>query len=102
MTTNPSTALDGAWGVLVDAGRLYVVGEDRSPGATDAQWRLERRSLTTGALDTAFGTGGVVTVNPSTGNDVANALLADATAIYVVGDDTAPGSPRFRIEKRWK
>ena len=102
VTTNPSTALDGAWGVLVDAGRLYVVGEDRSPGATDAQWRLERRSLTTGALDTAFGTGGVVTVNPSAGNDVANALLADATAIYVVGDDTAPGSPRFRIEKRWK
>ena len=42
---------------------MYVAGTDQSPG--NNQWRIEKRLLSTGALDASFGTGGVVTNNPS-------------------------------------
>ena len=61
---------------------------------------IEKRSLTDGGLVSGFGTGGVVTSNPSTGSDVAYAIAIDTSAMYVVGYDYSPGNYQWRIEKR--
>jgi hypothetical protein len=78
--------------IKIDSNYLYVVGYDDS-----TNWRIEKRSLTTGALDTGFGTNGVVT---SSEGARAFALDIDSTYMYVVGD--ASGSPTYdwRYEKR--
>src|SRR6185436_13473958 len=64
VTSNPSTFSDAPQGVLSDGTYLYVFGVDRVQGNTDAQWRIEKRAMSNGALETTtFGTGGVVTSN---------------------------------------
>ena len=98
VTSNPSTDYDAAQGIAIDSTAMYVVGYDSSPG--NNQWRIEKRSLTDGSLVSGFGTGGVVTVNPSTGSDQPYAIAIDSTAMYVVGYDSSPGDEQWRIEKR--
>jgi hypothetical protein len=100
VTSDPSTDPDGAFGIVIDSAAMYVVGYDYSPGSL--QWRIEKRSLTDGSLLPGFGTGGVVTGNPSTSTDVAHGIAIDSTAMYVVGDDSSPGNSQWRIEKRVK
>jgi hypothetical protein len=97
-TSNPSTGGDGAGDIAIDSTAMYMVGYDSSPG--NNQWRIEKRSLTDGSLVSGFGTGGVVTVNPSTDYDVAQGIAIDSTAMYVVGYDSSPGNDQWRIEKR--
>jgi hypothetical protein len=89
-----------ARGIAIDSTAMYVVGYDFSPG--NYQWRIEKRSLTDGNLVPEFGTGGVVTSDPSTGDDVASAIAIDSTAMYMVGRDGSPGNNQWRIEKRVK
>jgi uncharacterized delta-60 repeat protein len=98
VTSNPGTLIDDAYAIAIDSTAMYVVGGDSSPG--NYQWRIEKRSLTDGSLVPGFGTGGVVTGNPSTGNDAAYAIAIDTTAMYVVGWDYSPGNYQWRIEKR--
>ncbi len=96
VTSDPSTGDDRALAVTKDSSYLYVAGLDQSPGL-DWQWRIEKRFLTTGAL------AGTFTSNPSTGDDAAFGITVDASYMYVVGYDGAPGAGNFewRIEKRW-
>jgi len=98
VTSNPSTGSDQAWDIAIDTTAMYVVGYDGSPG--NNQWRMEKRSLTDGSLVPGFGTGGVVTINPSTGSDVARSISIDSTAMYVAGYDYSTGNDQWRIEKR--
>jgi len=98
ITSNNSTGIDMAWDIAIDSTAMYVVGGDSSLG--NAQWRIEKRSLTSGNLDPEFGTGGVVTVNPGSGSDYARAIAIDSTSIYVAGDDSSLGNAQWRIEKR--
>jgi predicted RNA-binding protein with PUA domain len=98
VTNNPSTGYDRAYGIAIDSTAMYVVGYDESP--VNGQWRIEKRSLADGSLVTAFGTGGVVTSDPSTDYDVARSITIDSTAMYVVGHDCSPGNQQWRIEKR--
>ncbi len=95
VTSNPSTGNDAAYSIARDSTYMYVVGWDSSPG--DDQWRIEKRNLSDGALASGFGTGGVVTNNPSTGDDFTLGIAIDSTYMYVVGWDSSPGG---RIEKR--
>ena len=97
-TSNPSTGGNWAGDIAIDSTAMYMVGGDYSPG--NLQWRIEKRSLTDGSLVSGFGTGGVVTVNPSTGSDAAQGIAIDSTAMYVVGYDSSPGNDQWRIEKR--
>jgi len=92
--SNPSSAMDEALGVAVDATGVYIVGYDNYLGIP--RWRMEKRSLTTG---TSIWT---QTSNPSPGWDFANAVTVDGTGVYIVGRDEYLGSdnPRWRIEKR--
>jgi hypothetical protein len=87
-------------GIVIDPAFMYVVGHDSSPG--NSEWRIEKRNLSDGALVTGFGINGVVTSNPSTGDDAATAVVIDSASMYVVGADSAPGNSQWRIEKRFK
>lgn len=94
---------------------LYIAGEDSSPSVDGTQWRIEKRNATTGALcdgslvdgspiciDGQFGSGGVVTSNPSTGNDKPSAISIDVDYgyIYISGQQNLGNDPQWRVEKR--
>ncbi len=99
-TSNPSAGPDYANGIAVDATGVYVAGLD-APDGSDWEWRIEKRSLTTGALVATFGTAGVVQENPSTStSDQAEDVAVDASGLYVIGVDDITGSYEWRIEKR--
>jgi hypothetical protein len=95
-TNNPSNTGDEAIGVAVDSSGMYVVGYDTLFGPE--QLRVEKRSLTNGALLWNQ------TENPSTGVDEIWGVALGSSGMYVVGSDNSPspGSDNFewRIEKR--
>jgi len=80
-----------AYGIAIDSTYMYVVGYDDA-----TNWRIEKRTLATGALDAGFGTGGVVT--SAAASEIAYSLAIDSTYMYVVGSEGA--GPNWRIEKR--
>jgi hypothetical protein len=100
-TSGTTTAV--ATAIAIDATYMYVAGFDTTP-ANKLEWRIEKRSLTTGATITAFGTNGIVTTHPSgSGDDIPYGIAVDANALYIVGSDevASPGiTTGWRIEKR--
>lgn len=73
-------------GITILNGYIYIAGEDQSPGAGDRQWRIEKRSAVTGALDTAFDGDGRILTNLAVGNtDYVFDLTNDGTYLYVAG-----------------
>jgi len=68
--------------LVIDATSLYVAGQASNGG------QIEKRSLSTGALDPAFGTGGVI-ANPANSY---NSIAMDSASLYA-------GSPTW-LEKR--
>jgi hypothetical protein len=84
-----------AYGIAIDSTYLYVGGEQGS--APNRDWRIEKRLLETGALDTTFGSSGVVT---STGGNRTFQVGRDSTYLYIVGDNNDPPSADWRTEKR--
>lgn len=105
-TTNPSPRDDNITALEVDsaANAVFAGGYDGSPGNNNQQWRIEKLTLDTGVLVTAFGTSGVVTTNPSSGNDIINSFDLDGSGgyLFVLGTDAQGGTTnsRWRIEKR--
>jgi len=84
-----------------DAG-LFAAGIDITPG-DDYEWRIEKRDLNTGALNADFGAGGVITDNPSAGDDVITAVVINGSnnSFYVVGYNYILGViPQYQIERR--
>ncbi len=103
VVSDPSTGVDTLRGVTTYSGystALWAVGSDEVPGSGDSEWRVEKRSLSDGALAAGFGTGGVVTSNPSSGPDEATCVLSDGTYLFIGGYDSGPGNRQWRIEKR--
>jgi hypothetical protein len=100
--SNPSGTADVPNTVALDTSRgyMFVGGYDNTPG--NNEWRIEKRDLTTGTVDSGFGTAGVVTENTSTGADFVKQIVTDPTGgyIYLIGDDNTPGNLQWRIEKR--
>src|SRR3990172_269201 len=85
---------DAANEIAIDSTYLYVVGDESPRG--DLDWRIEKRRLDDGTLDSSFDGDGVVS---SPGGYRAFQVGLDATYLYVVGDDEAAGSGNWRIEK---
>ncbi len=86
--SSPST---NAYDIATDSTYMYVVGADSNP-----YWRIEKRRLYDGSVDSNFGTSGVVTSSSGT---YASAIATDSTYMYVVGQEgTAPTAGH--IEKR--
>jgi len=84
--SDPSGNNDAAFGIAIDGTHMYVVGSDRSLGASDAQWRIEKRACSDGSLED------VTVVNFSVDDDIPYAIAVDSTSMYVVGYDRIPGS----------
>lgn len=76
--------------IAVDGTSIYIVG-----WVTGPDWHIQKRSISTGAVDGAFGGGdGKITVS---GTNTAQSLYLTGTKLYVVGDS---GSSTWRIERR--
>lgn len=83
--------------IAVDGTAVYIAGlYNPTPG--DEAWRIEKRLITDGSLVATFGSGGVLTENPSTANDVPRGMVVDSSFMYVVGNSGT--SAQWRIEKR--
>lgn len=101
VVSDPSVNSDQVEALAVDANGLYVMGRDASLGYSNIQWRVEKRSTSTGALDAAFGTGGVLLENPTAGNDLLLTALLDGSYLYLGGGGGgSTNDDRWRIEKR--
>lgn len=106
ITSDPSPADDWPSDIAIDASSMYVSGTGGREGSSDTHWRVEKRSLVDGSFDVGFGTGGVVTSNPSTNegtfDERTKGIVLDSTALYVVGHDLSrgPTDVQWRIEKR--
>jgi hypothetical protein len=99
VVSGATTSRSIAYAAAKDAASLYVVGYDTISGVK--KWRIEKRSLATGALDAAFGTSGVVSSGTATTDAVAYGLALDANYLYIVGYDIdSSGNREWRIEKR--
>lgn len=79
--------------LLVLGNSLFVAGTE------SGRWRIEKRDRTTGALDPAFGTGGVVTRDPGFNLDEARRISTDGTFLYVAGTEEYVDGRAWRIEK---
>lgn len=103
VTVNPGVALDAPYEMCVDASYIYIIGYD-SAGATGSYgWRLEKRDISSGALDTGFGTSGVVQFDPTIFNEYGYTITQDSTYLYIAGNDYSPGGgAQWWIEKRLK
>src|SRR3972149_3747305 len=90
--SNPSSAMDEALGVAVDATGAYIVGYDNYLGIP--RLRIEKRNRTTGNnLWTK-------TSNPSSYSDEAYGVATYGGGVYIVGYDSYSGGRRWRIAKR--
>ncbi len=86
-----------------DGTYLYHIGEEGSAG--NYSIRIEKRAISTGSLETAFDYDGIITVNPTAGNDYGSAIAVDGNYMYCVETqtyDTGNSLIEWRIEKRDK
>lgn len=97
---NPSSNYDHANSLAMDSTCLYIVGTNSRWGEDD--WRIEKRSKTTGAFVAVFGSGGYYDDRPSSEDDEPYCVAVDSDYIYIVGMDSKPGDEQWRIEKRSK
>lgn len=99
VSSDPTTTMDLAYAIAVDATHLYVAGFDEAAG--NGQLRLERRSVVDGQPDPLFGGGSGWTSDPSAGFDAALAVVVEGSFVYAVGKDQVlgAGSDSWRIEK---
>ncbi|TAK89217.1 hypothetical protein EPO04_03930 [Patescibacteria group bacterium] len=89
--------------IKVDASYIYTIGtESNSLGATSSQQiRIEKRSLTSGAFDGGFGSGGYANSNPTASDaDRGYDIAIDASNMYLAEMQGTSGDYRWRIEKR--
>jgi len=81
-------------------GGIYLAGSS-STGGSGQQWRLEKRSLSSGALDTGFNGTGFVTVSAGGGTQSRIfAMAVDETYIYAAGANQPGGDLEWRLDKR--
>jgi hypothetical protein len=97
VTSNPSADGDRPHAIAADSGFIYVAGYDANAPSPDRyQWRIEKRSLSNGALDSTFGNAGAVTTNPSSAVVWANAIAIQSGYMCLAGKNQTG----WRIEKR--
>ena len=99
---NSNTATSAAANAIaIDSNYIYVAGYDNTGGGF-LEWRIEKRDLTTGALVTSFGSGGVIVKNfglPALDHDIWT-IAVDASYVYVAGyESLTVDDTRWRIEK---
>jgi hypothetical protein len=96
--SNPSSNREEPLSIAVDGQYIYVAGYDRD--LINAQWRIEKRDISTGSLVSNFDSDGIALSNPSSGNDLSWAIAVDTQFMYIAGNDEFPGDSQWRVEKR--
>jgi len=99
VTSDYGTGHDTPYALLLDGASFFVAGSvDETAGSL--QWRVEKRTTVSGALDTTFGTNGAIV----SGNQKseAYAIAHDNDSIYVGGYTTGTWGDVWRVEKRDK
>ena len=81
---------DKALDVTIDTSYLYIVGDN---GNND--WRIEKRLLSDGSLETDFDTDGSIVSDSD--SDTPYSIAIDTTHMYIVGTNS---DSNWRIEKR--
>ncbi len=101
VVSDPSINSDQILAIATTSDAVFIAGFDSIVSTTDSAWRVEKYDITTGAPVTAFGLNGVLRSNPSARLDRIRGIAADATDIYIVGDDLAVSTTngRWRIQK---
>ena len=101
-TTASSGAIDGCFAMALDATSMWLVGVEQADGglSSNSRIRIEKRLLSTGAPVAGFGSGGAVTIDAGSGDDLAEDCVRDAGALYVysrveTGFATGVFSPRL-------
>jgi len=104
---NATPYSDWATAAATDGTSLFTVGFEgfdlTAPSGADSTWRIEKRSLLSGGLVSAFGVGGAVLENPGPGLDMPFQVIVEGANLYILGaQETAKGSRVFnlRIELR--
>ncbi len=88
--------------LLIDGAHLFVAG---TVGSADRVWRIEKRLLSNLMLVGTFGTGGVVSINPTPTDDQGHAIVTRGGVLFIAGDDDTSGGAatvQLRIEARWR
>lgn len=79
---------------------IYLGGSSSTGGASQ-QWRIEKRLLSNGALDTSFNGTGIVTSGAGNGTQSRIfAMTVDDTYIYAAGANQPGGDLEWRLDKR--
>jgi hypothetical protein len=109
ITSDPTTAMDQAGGIVADASYIYVSGTQGgvytgTPPWSYANWRIEKRAKSDGSLVAAFGVGGVVTGTFLSAAE-SPVLATDGVSLYISGVEETDASCAstwycWRIEKR--
>jgi hypothetical protein len=101
-TTASTGAIDGCFGMALDATSLWLVGVEQADGgsSSNSRIRIEKRLLSTGAPVPGFGSGGAVTIDAGPGDDLAEDCVLDGSALYIysrveTGFATGLFSPRL-------
>lgn len=100
---NPSAVVDGCFSIVLGTTSMWLVGADQVDGtaASNGRIRIEKRKLLDGSLETGFGAGGIVTVDPGPGDDIAEDAISDGTSLFVFSRVETANSGLFhsRIDK---
>ncbi|MBN8694621.1 MAG: T9SS type A sorting domain-containing protein [Bacteroidetes bacterium] len=94
-SVDPTASDDEATAITSNSNAIFVAGFDYS--ASNSNWRIEKRDLTTGNYIPTFGTGGVVFTNPTSSDDFAKGITHDQNAIYVTGIE----NQCFGCDSKW-
>ncbi|MHC5079976.1 MAG: hypothetical protein ACYTHN_13225, partial [Planctomycetota bacterium] len=101
ITALPSGGQAGS--IAIDSTYMYVAGRVMvQPSPHSSAWRIEKRLLTTGALETGFGTVGVVTT-AGLGDVLPPRIVIDGSSMYLTGSEEVTLGTfdmQFRLEKR--
>jgi hypothetical protein len=106
--SDPTSDIDSPQTIIVDNSYIYLLGDQATGGSCNLGalcWRVEKRDITTGALVEAFGSSGVVQIDPTSGADSPTSLVIDSSYIYLGGQQAtgggcSTGSSCWRVEKR--
>jgi hypothetical protein len=83
--------IGGAGGMAIDGTAIYL-SMAVSLSATTGEMRIEKRDITTGALVSGFGSGGVLTEHPTVNIDGFLQITLDSTSMYLAGGQNINGA----------
>ncbi len=103
ITKNSGPWYDVAQRIRVDDGYMYISGQESLRGFGESDWRIEKRSTTTGALIPEFGSGGAIPfASPYWSPGEILDISLDDHSLYLLRKNFGIFSSNWQVEKRSK